>query len=110
MRRLIDTVTVLCHMVADFLYAPLIRAHLREVALKSPYFPGQVWCLPYLGRVRIKGVTDFHVDYSLIDDETNDEVYTVSRKEFLVFSREVEDTSDEQNGTVIPFNFNRKRE
>ena len=110
MRKLFDTITLLCHMFADFLYAPLIRAHLREIAMKAPYFPGQIWYLPRLGRVRIKGVTDFHVNYSLMDDESNDDVYTVSRKDFLSFSRDAEDSNNEPKGTVIPFNFNRKHE
>lgn len=110
MKRLLDVITTICHLVADFLYAPILRSHLREVALKQPYFPGQIWRLPNLGRVRIKGVTDFHVNYSLMEDEFDDEVYTVSRKDFLVFSRSLEDPINEQNGTVIPFNFDRKRE
>jgi len=109
-RKLFDTITLLCHMLADFLYAPLIRAHLREIAMKAPYFPGQIWYLPRLGRVRIKGTTEFHINYSLMDDESNDDVYTVSRKDFLSFSRDVADSNNEPKGTVIPFNFNRKHE
>jgi len=109
-RKLFDVIAIVCHMLADFLYAPILRAHLREVALKAPYFPGQIWYLPRLGKVRVKGVTDFHVNYALLDDESSDEIYTVSRKDFLSFARDAEEPNNEQNGTIIPFNFNRKRE
>jgi len=92
-------------MVADFLYAPIMRYHMREVALKFPYFPGQVWFLPHLGEVKIVGVTDDHINYTVLDsaDETN---YFCKRRDFAVFAHD----PNELKKNVVSFNLIKNKE
>ena len=112
MRRLINVLEVIFNLIADFLYAPLFRAHLREVALKVSFLPGQTWLRPGLGRVRIMGATDYNLNYRLLDADEDDSMYTVSRKEFYLNCRSLEDsTSDSQpSGKIIPLNFPRNNQ
>jgi len=112
MRRILDSISVILNLIADFIYAPLFRAHLREVALKAPLFPGQIWLLPRLGRVRVIGVTDSSVNYELLDAHDDENLYTSTRKDFFINCRGTEEPVEDNNmnGTIIPFNFSRKNE
>ena len=112
MRRLISVIEVILHLVADFLYAPILRAHLREVAMKIPFLPGQMWVLPRLGKVRIVGVTDYNVNYKLVDLEDDENTYTVSRKDFGLNCRGLEESSNDSqpSGKIIPLNFPRNNQ
>ena len=99
LNKLIFVISSIAGMIADFLYAPLIRAHLREIALKAPLFPGQVWYLPMLGRVRLVTVSDTFVGYRAMD--ADDEMYHCSRKDFVVMGKTELDEAD--TAQVIPF-------
>ena len=90
----------------DFLYSPLVRAYLREVAIRTPVLPGQIWNLPGIGEVKVTGVTDFHVSYRIEGDSFSDD-YMCPRKDFVIHSiREREASSPEVPPltVVIPFN------
>ncbi len=100
-------IRVLVSSILDFLYMPLVRAHIREMALRVPLFPGQLWYLPMLGTVRIKSATDYTVTYIVLDED-GDENYVTKRSEFFKFARPHE--SDSQ-AHVIPFTvFNKEDE
>ena len=99
MQKLIFVINSILGLIADFLYAPLVRAHLREVALKAPLLPGQNWVLPHLGWVRVTTVGDHYVSYRVI--EGDDEILTCSRKDFVILCRSEQDS--DSSGQVIPF-------
>jgi|688.fasta_scaffold331245_2 hypothetical protein len=105
MNKLILVINTIASMIADFLYAPIIRAHLRNVSLKVPLFPGQFWFLPHLGQVKIMSVSDTHVSYQAID--TDDDVYHCSRRDFTTFGQS---SPDSDSGQVIPFKVHTKKE
>lgn len=96
MKRFLSIIELLFNYFADFLYAPLVRAHIREVALKAPLFPGQIWSLPNLGRIRIMSVSDTVVEYTLMnyDDDT---FYICKRSDFFVHARDELEHTDQKN-------------
>jgi len=106
MTKLIFVIRAIAGMIADFLYAPLIRAHLREIALKAPLFPGQVWFLPMLGRVRILTVSDTIVGYRAID--ADDELYHCSRRDFVILGKT--ELDDDRPAQVIPFKIHTQKD
>jgi len=89
----------------EFMYMPLVRAHVREMALRAPLFPGQLWVLPMLGVVRIKSTSDYTVTYTALDD-TFDESHVVKRSEFFKFASPYE----EKPKAAIPFTVIKKED
>ena len=103
MMKLINVVSAMLSVIADFLWSPLIRAHIREVALRSPLFPGQFWTLPMLGLVQIKSVTDFHVTYT-IESDSDEEEHTCRRSDFVIHAQVPVHDEPEHPGKVIQLN------
>jgi len=103
--RLLSYLSLMFSMFLDFLYAPLVRAHMREVVLRAPVIPGQIWVMPGLGDVRVVGITGYHVRYKVESDPFSDE-YTCPRKDFVLHSmkRDEEAPKESKLGLVIPFN------
>lgn len=88
MRKFLEVINVLFNVLADLLYAPLVRAYLKEIAIKAPLFPGQLWILPGVGEVGILRTDIYSVTYTLLEDD-NEEIYICSRSEFVIHSRSV---------------------
>lgn len=82
-----NVVNTLFSFLADLLYAPLVRAHIKEIALNAPLFPGQIWTLPMLSNVRILRVNNYSVTYTLLETEYDGEEYVCSRSVFIVHGR-----------------------
>jgi len=77
---------MLTHLIRafiDVLFSPFVRAYIRQVAIKTPIFPGQVWNIPMIGEVLVVGITDETVSYFSVDS-----VYSVSRSEFVKHCKE----------------------
>lgn len=89
-------------MILDFLYAPFVRAHIREILLSRPIFPGQIWDLPDLGQVKITSVNKSIVCYSIEDDS-----YECSRKDFIIHASISKNKSCCQ---IVEFNNHREKE
>jgi hypothetical protein len=108
MMKLLRVVSKLLGLIADFMWAPIVRAHIREVSLRVPIFPGQAWELPMLGIVTVSSVTDFHVSYRILDDP--DEEHTSRRQDFAIHAVPVtvESSNDDKNGKVIRLNLVQK--
>lgn len=88
MRKFLEVINVLFSLLADLLYAPLVRAYLKEIAIKAPLFPGQLWTLPGVGKVGILRTNSYSVTYTLLEDD-DEEIYTCSRSDFVIHSRSV---------------------
>lgn len=86
MRKFLEVINVLFSVLADLLYAPLVRAYLNEIAIKAPLFPGQLWILPGVGEVGILRTDIYSVTYTLLEGD-DEEVYTCSRSDFVIHSR-----------------------
>jgi len=97
MRKFLTTINVLFNFLADLLYTPLVRAHLKEIAIKAPLFPGQRWTLPMIGIVRILRTDIYSVTYTLLECDNDEEVYVCSRCEFVIHGRSVTDSPEENN-------------
>lgn len=109
MKRIMSFIGLFLNAIADFLYAPIIRYHMREVALKFPYLPGQVWLLPMLGEVKITMVTDDHITYKVIA-EGEETTYFCKRREFAMYAKDLREFEEEKANKVIEFNLVHKKE
>jgi hypothetical protein len=107
--RLLQYFYLIGSLIMDFLWAPLWRIHIREVVLRVPVLPGQIWNLPGLGDVRVTWVTDDHVKYRVETDVLGDE-YTCRRRDFVIHSIKDEEVKihPPKLGLVIPFNLKDK--
>jgi hypothetical protein len=85
---------------------------MREVALKFPYLPGQVWLLPMLGEVKITMVTDDHITYRVLSEGEEGELttYFCKRREFAVYAKDLKEFEEEKPNKVIEFNLVQKKE
>lgn len=107
--RLLRIIGTFLGIVADFLYAPVIRYYMREVAIRTPHFPGQRWWLPLLGEVVITGVTDYHVNYKVTAEEDG-ETYVCSRRDFGIHAKLQEDIEPNDNVINLSLIHNKERE
>jgi hypothetical protein len=107
--RLLQYFYLIGSLIMDFLWAPLWRIHIREVVLRVPVLPGQIWRLPGLGEVRVTWVTDHHVKYKVESDPFGEE-YTARRRDFVIHSMKEEEVrlDPPKLGLVIPFNLKDK--
>lgn len=109
--RLFQYLYLIGSLIMDFLWAPLWRIHIREIVLRVPVLPGQIWCLPGLGEVRVTWVTDHHVKYRAEGEVMADE-YTCRRQDFVLHSMKEEEIrlDPPKLGLVIPFNNSKKKD
>lgn len=105
MMRIFAFFSLILSMLADFLYAPIVRAYMRETAMKFPHLPGQLWQLPMIGEVRITGVTDYHITYKITTDE-EETSYSCKRTDFARLATSGQESKD----NVIKFNVHRGKE
>ena len=69
--------------VFDVIVSPFIRSYLRQVALRTPIFPGQVWTLPMVGEVLIVGATEDTISYL-----SGESIYSTQRTEFVKYCQD----------------------
>lgn len=86
--------------VLEFFYTPFVRAHIRLIALRTPIFPGQHWFLPMLGEVKISGVNESSITYTILAEECF-EYYNVPRSEFVKFAKDPSEVLPD--GKVVNF-------
>ena len=83
--------------IFDVVASPFVRSYLRQVALRTPIFPGQVWFLPMIGDVLIVGATDETVSYLC-----GESIYSTQRAEFVKYCQDPD--VPELRGTLIHLN------
>jgi len=87
MKIIVDNLKSFFNVIADLLYYDHVERLIVNHANQKPIFPGQIWLLPYLGRVLVEECDKKRVVYSVLPEDPDDEelgrTYSASSKDFL---------------------------